>query len=117
MITWNATQERNHSSGWARINMKIKFPWFTIEAKRIKRVKAGPTWCGGICNVCGEKIPGAKKSNHMLEMHPQYQFSDVNPKTGKISGCRCTTCGKSVGTIGNIAAHYREFHPDKIKEG
>jgi hypothetical protein len=97
--------------------MKLKTPWFSIEVKPVKRVKTGPPWCGSICNVCGEKIPGAEKSNHMLEMHPQYAIHTKEFMGGKkIKGCWCGTCGKSVGTVGNIATHYRECHPEVINQ-
>jgi hypothetical protein len=90
--------------------MKLKTPWFTIDIKPVKHVKPYKPWRGSYCDVCGDKIPGAEKAKHLRECHPQYDFEMVR------GSCRCNvpTCGKSVGTVGNIVKHYQEKHPELL---
>jgi hypothetical protein len=89
--------------------MKIKCPWFTIELKAIKRVKKYPPRQSDYCDVCGDKVGTAWKVKHMREKHPAYSF-----RTNISGKCLCEVCSQIVGTVGNIAAHYRECHPEKI---
>jgi hypothetical protein len=89
--------------------MKIKTYFFSVDIKRIKHPKKYPPRQSDYCDVCGDKVGTAWKTKHMIAQHPDYNFT-IGPD-GKVI---CWNCGEYKSTIGGIASHYRECHPEKV---